>query len=503
MPHPVLKKKLEDRGITILSDNFDNSKYPDFVNLKCPNEHILKYTIRAIENKLKSKNFCDQCGKREFDEKEIDEKTLEELKNLCESKDHTFLEYMGSKGGHYFFKYECGGCGEISQSNNSNMKKNNPGVCKHCNQYNKKNDSKEIEEEERSMGIKVLRYINNKTVVFLCSCGNPEPATERWDNLRAGRRCWKCAPQRRENTCMEKYGVKNAGGAPEILDKIQDTNIRKYGVPWVQMNSEINSKTRNTMMARYGFEFAYQFPESIRKNFEVMMEKYGVLYNLQRQDVRDKCIQRSREMYGTDYPLQNPIYFQRVVRHMFRKKPTLVNGIIRNLLGYEPQSITYITSHENPILHRRLLESELLLEDEVKTFNYVSEDRKYRFYFPDIEVRDMKQIIEVKSVFTFNSNPERNILKFLEVARQGYYMQVLIYSSPNNICDLWVFTPKGNLKTRTKKTIGEIRLGYQFDGEIDEDAEMKDLELIEDMFCDEIKVSLNVLDDGEIVLDIE
>ena len=31
-------------------------------------------------------------------------------------------------------------------------------------------------------------------------------------------------------TCLRKYGVKNAGGAPEVLEKIKKTNLERYGV---------------------------------------------------------------------------------------------------------------------------------------------------------------------------------------------------------------------------------------------------------------------------------
>jgi hypothetical protein len=307
---------------------------------------------------------------------------------------------------------------------------------------------------------------------------------------------------KRENTCMERYGVKNPGGLPSVLDKIKDVNMKKYGVPWCQMNPEINAKTRNTMIERYGIEFAYQFPESIAKNFQVMMDKFGVKYNLQRPEIREKIKEISRLRYGTDYPLQNVGYFQKFVRTLFRTKPVTVNGIVRNLMGYEPQAVEYITSHKHPVLNRKILESELLLEDDVKTFSYQDSDEKYRMYFPDMEIKDEKQIIEVKSIFTFNSNPERNILKFMAVADSGYYMQVIMFATKNKVCDVWVFTPNGKIITRTKKTIEELKKGYEYDGEIHEDIETRDLEMFEEIFYDDVIVNLTVSETGDVSLSI-
>jgi hypothetical protein len=52
----------------------------------------------------------------------------------------------------------------------------------------------------------------------------------------------------------------------------------------------------------------------------------------------------------------------------------------------------------------------------------------------------------VKSVWTYNLEPERNYCKFLEVARLGFRMRVYIYKNKTELYDIWSFVPGNPVK---------------------------------------------------------
>jgi hypothetical protein len=131
------------------------------------------------------------------------------------------------------------------------------------------------------------------------------------------------------------------------------------------------------------------------------------------------------EKYGVRNPMHVPEFVQNTLRASFRKKPTEVCGVIHNLMGYEPIAIKYLSTHKNPVLHRLINPSELLFEGEVQHFPYFDEKKKDKVYYPDFEVKGENLIIEVKSTYIFNRTPERNILKFQEVASKGKYFPAI------------------------------------------------------------------------------
>lgn len=55
-----------------------------------------------------------------------------------------------------------------------------------------------------------------------------------------------------EATCMARYGVTNAGGTKESLEKAQKTNLEKRGVKWNMQSKEVVEKSKTTCLEKYG-----------------------------------------------------------------------------------------------------------------------------------------------------------------------------------------------------------------------------------------------------------
>ncbi len=93
---------------------------------------------------------------------------------------------------------------------------------------------------------------------------------------------------KRINTIKSKYGEEynSALEVPEIIDKIEKTNIDKYGVKNTFASEEIKNKIIETNLMRYGVEYYTQTDEYIKKSEDTNMKKYGVKRYSQTKEFR-------------------------------------------------------------------------------------------------------------------------------------------------------------------------------------------------------------------------
>lgn len=94
----------------------------------------------------------------------------------------------------------------------------------------------------------------------------------------------KCAQDKIERTCIEKYGCKNPFQNEEIKEKIKDTLINKYKVEHPMLSDDIKEKLKSTNLERYGCEWVFNNDDIKEKIFETMIQKYGCKYAHQNED---------------------------------------------------------------------------------------------------------------------------------------------------------------------------------------------------------------------------
>ena len=147
--------------------------------------------------------------------------------------------------------------------------------------------------------------------------------------------CVDCAPLKREEAMLKKYGYKNALQVPEIKEKIQATNQKKYGSISPSGNPEVRAKQKETLMKNYGVEnpslskeiqdkrkqtFIERFgvdnplknPEVKNKATQTIIDRYGVENVFLNKEIQDKKNAILIERYGTQYPLQNEKCFEKL-----------------------------------------------------------------------------------------------------------------------------------------------------------------------------------------------
>lgn len=165
---------------------------------------------------------------------------------------------------------------------------------------------------------------------------------------------------RSESRCMELYGVKNGGGSKEALEKIQKTNLRKRGVKYVWQDPKVRAKSKAKMISKYGvkcYSKTTKFRQQYRKK---SLEKYGVENPSQCPKIRRK--QQQRYLYDD--------------------------------IGFDsaPEVALYIWLRDHQI--------QFEYQPNI-SFEYEFNGRKFR-YFPDFKIGD--QLIEIKGDHFFSED---------------------------------------------------------------------------------------------------
>jgi len=176
-------------------------------------------------------------------------------------------------------------------------------------------------------------YENNKQKLrVICVCGNDKYESVLFD-IKRGKKCSEnCKVRKYEDTCMKRYGVRNASQYPLVFDKI--------------------AKSKNTKL--------YEFLSGKK------------------------------------------IYVQ----------------------GWEPYAIDYLLGE--------FCEDDLCFGKDVPRIEYIYTDNKYHIYSPDMYIKSIDTIVEVKSVYTYNINLDQNYAKFKNTLEK-YNLKVMIYDEKLNL----------------------------------------------------------------------
>ena len=141
-------------------------------------------------------------------------------------------------------------------------------------------------------------------------------------------------------TCIEKYGVDNPFKSPEIIKKIQETNIERYGAPYESMTEEGKNKRKKTNIEKYGVDHHWKVPEIRQQAWEhaqeTLIEKYGVPYYVltpecqmnnsygksKPNDLFENLLNESNIVYDREVPLHKQRFDFRVNNTLIEINPT-------------------------------------------------------------------------------------------------------------------------------------------------------------------------------------
>ncbi|MCK9597005.1 hypothetical protein M0R19_07495 [Candidatus Pacearchaeota archaeon] len=125
--------------------------------------------------------------------------------------------------------------------------------------------------------------------------------------------------EKRENSCLEKYGNKNVNRCKEIRDKIEKTCIERYGCKTILQNEEEKERIKKINLEKYGVENVSQIKEVKEKKKQRSLEKYGTEYVFQSEEIKESIKKTCMERYGVEYAMQSEEVKEKV-NETFRKK---------------------------------------------------------------------------------------------------------------------------------------------------------------------------------------
>lgn len=236
---------------------------------------------------------------------------------------------------------------------------------------------------------------------------------------------------KRESTCLKRYGVTNPAFSKELLLKKEETNLKRYGVKHVSQNHTIREKQITTMMRLYGTK-TYTQTNDYKKYMETHHDE------IERKK-SDTCLKR----YGTSHVFTNKNIYEKT------RQTCLERYGFRNYSNTEEFQIRqYATKKKNHSFNSSKIEEDLSSYLDSNKVNYI---RQYKsvdypfvcdFYFPDKDV-----YLEINASWThgphpFNPNNQDDMTLLEEWKRKNnkYY---------NNAIDCW--TRRDPLKVQTAK----------------------------------------------------
>jgi hypothetical protein len=292
------------------------------------------------------------------------------------------------------------------------------------------------------------KLIGSTLIKFQCSCGIE--TTKKFNEISyyTGAFCKDCIKKIRTNkikkACIDKYGVENPSQIDEVKKKKEETYMEHYGMH-PRKTKDVQDKYKNTCLAKYNVDNPSKNLKIQQKIKNVFESKYGghPMHNeVIKQKVRETCFElyggypaenelikkkieeKFMEKYGC-YPLQDISVLQKHQESSKKyKKYTMPSGQIRLIQGYEHFAIQELL--------KKYSEDQIQSERKnIPRFKYIK-DEKERYYFPDIYIPTTKQIIEIKSSYTFEKDKEKLDLLKPCIEKEGY------------IFEIWIFDRKGN-----------------------------------------------------------
>jgi hypothetical protein len=226
---------------------------------------------------------------------------------------------------------------------------------------------------------------------------------------------------RRKKTCVEIYGVDIASKLPEVIEKNKQSHIKNWG-DYAMRTPEILSKRNDTCIERYG-GVGMASEELFFKMKKTNIEKYSVEYFSKTNDWYEKCVKTCLEKHGETWISRvNEINIRQQKGGYSWKEFEFPSGKVVRVQGYEPLVLLDLLTRYD---EEDIIVGLQNIVEIVGFFEYEYEE-KTRKYYPDIYIKSENRIIEVKSIYTFNKEKEKNLLKRDSVLKKGINFNFVI-----------------------------------------------------------------------------
>jgi hypothetical protein len=267
--------------------------------------------------------------------------------------------------------------------------------------------------------------------------------------------CKQCSLHAREERYFAANGVRNPAQNQSVQFKIRQTNLLTRGVEHTLQDPIVREKARETRVRLRGVEHALQDPTCLETARQTNLARRGVNWPLLDPEVKEKARQTNIAVRGVEYPAQDPKVREKMqqtmlLRHGVRfanqsasilkraiqssfgyKQYTFPNGTVVNVQGYEPLCLKDLITEG--------IEALDLVSgyDQIPVIKYDFEG-KVRFYHPGIFIPSLNKVIEVKSLFTYRLEIEKNKAKMLATSLL-YDTELRIYTSNGEVVEKMIY----------------------------------------------------------------
>jgi len=207
-----------------------------------------------------------------------------------------------------------------------------------------------------------------------------------------------------KESIMEKYGVDNIWDIPGYRESFEKSNLERHGVKYYMGSKDFQKKCQE----KYDKDWGGRHPTS-------------------HDSVKEKKMKTNLEKYGYKCVLNNPEISEKQIKSSYQtKKYKMPGGKIVNVQGYEEYAI-------KRIIGEKMAAEEDIIMGRSEIHKYLGDfiyelDGKEKFYFPDIYLKNLNKIIEVKSKYTYEAYMEINTLKMESVTSKGIEFEFWIFS---------------------------------------------------------------------------
>jgi hypothetical protein len=223
---------------------------------------------------------------------------------------------------------------------------------------------------------------------------------------------------------LNKYGVGNIWNIPGYRENVEKNNLEKWGSPYIMGSEHFKEKTKEKIEREWGGSHPTKHKSVQDKIKKTTLEKYG--YDCILKD-REKMKKGMLEKYGEDHNMKILSIHEKTMKSMKRYYSYILpSGKIIKLQGYEKFGVEYLLNFFD--------ESDI--ETDQKEINKILGQIKYgmdKKYYPDIYVKSINKIFEIKSSYIYNLNLEKNLAKKEACERKGIEFEFLIFDNLGNL----------------------------------------------------------------------
>jgi len=230
------------------------------------------------------------------------------------------------------------------------------------------------------------------------------------------------------NNCMIKYGVQHTGQLETVKTKFKQTCLDKYGVENPSQDIVVKNKKKETCLKNWGVEHPSKLLEIKKRKEETCLKNWGTKYHLQNFEIKNRIKNTCLSKYGCEHPMQYSQIFNKQVKSSYSKKEYILpSGKSIYIQGYEHYAIDELLVNNN------IDESDIIIgtNNVPEIWYFDSSNKKHRHYV-DIFIPKFNKCIEVKSTWTAKKNEHNIFLKQTAAKELGYNYEIWVYDKKGN-----------------------------------------------------------------------